>query len=242
MCLCGYMVANSTSWPGLPAGTIAAAQRRMKSVALVALLSTPALADPEPVRGDIVEIRHQRAPNRHTFLGWTADNRAVSHIAVCGMNDGGGWTCASKLEVVAGVHTTTTELLTPEYTKDSDALPFAVSSAVAAKAIRSERAALDALGPLNASATEVPVLSLTSDTCWVRLVAGKRTLGTIVKYDAKHCILDGGDDSVHDATLRQVHVSPDHKKLAAIVTVERKAMEWTSAEDFSIVVDVPAKE
>jgi hypothetical protein len=213
----------------------------MKAFAWVALLATPAFADPEPVRDDIVEIRHQRAPNRHTFLGWTADNRAVSHISVCGMNDGGGWTCASKLEVVAGVHTTTTELLTPEYTKDTDAIPFAVSSALAGKAIRTERAALDALGPLTPSATEVPVLSLTSDTCRVRLVAGKRTLGTIVKYDTKRCIQDGGDDSVHDATLRQVHVSPDHKKVVAIVTVERKSMEWTSAEDFSIVVDVPAE-
>jgi len=213
----------------------------MRSLALVALLSTPAFAAPEPVRDDIVEIRHHRAPNRHTFLGWTGDNRAVSHISVCGMNDGGGWTCESKLEVVAGVHTTTTGLLAPEYTNDTDAIPFAVSSAAAEKAIRTERATLDALGPLKPSAPEVPVLFLTSDTCRVHLVAGKRTLGTVLKYTPKQCILDGGNDSVHNATLRQVHVSPDHKKLVAIVTVERKSMEWTSDEDFSIVVAVPTE-
>jgi hypothetical protein len=63
------------------------------------LISAPAFADPEPVRDDIVELRHARYPNRMTVLGWTADGRFVVHEASCGTNDGGGDFCSIRLHV-----------------------------------------------------------------------------------------------------------------------------------------------
>ena len=74
--------------------------RTMRFALLVLLASTPALAGHELVRDDIVDLRHDRWPNRRVFLGWTADNRAVIHVVSCGTYDGSDAPfCSSSLEV-----------------------------------------------------------------------------------------------------------------------------------------------
>jgi hypothetical protein len=60
--------------------------RLLACAAVVAIAST-AHAGPEPVRDDIVDLRHGRFPILLRFLGWTADGRAVLHEAQYGFQD-----------------------------------------------------------------------------------------------------------------------------------------------------------
>src|SRR5215510_4428720 len=88
----------------------------MRLALLLLLASTLAFADHEPVRDDIVDLRHDRWPNRRVFLGWTADNRAVIHVASCGTFDGSGAPfCSSTLEVFGATKQSRTPLLDPTY-------------------------------------------------------------------------------------------------------------------------------
>jgi hypothetical protein len=219
---------------------------------LVAAIATPAFADHEPVRDDIVDLRHQRIPNGRVFLGWTADGRAVEHIARCGSAEASGIPeCGVWLEVTRQGHDSTRmPLLDPPTRCDlgppcSDGtFPWTVPTEVASRAIRSERAALAELGPLQPSpAGPAPALTVVKDSCWVHLAAGTpshlHTLAVVVAIDKRGCVADGGDSSVIAARLTGVQVSPDGGAVAATVFVESHDADLHSFNEITVVVAMP---
>jgi len=213
------------------------------AVLLLLLASTPAFADHEPVRDDIVDLRHNRWPNRRVFLGWTATNQAVIHVAICSLDGAGGATCRSTLEVVSATRPKATLLIEPPCNPCDDPygknFAWAVSTELASRAIRAERAALEALGPLQPSAVGTPpAVQVAADTCRVDLVVDKRRIAGVLR-PTRRCLDDGGDNSFSGARLRNVQLSPDHRKLAVTFTVGARFLEWTDPIDVTVVVDAP---
>src|SRR5690349_19590958 len=99
-CLAGHTAANWARGKGRGWHRGCCGSGTMRLALLLLLASTLAFADQEHVRDDIVDLRHDRWPNRRVFLGWTADNRAVIHVVSCGTYDGSGAPfCSSSLEV-----------------------------------------------------------------------------------------------------------------------------------------------
>ncbi len=195
-------------------------------LALLVLSST--LAAAEPIRDDIVDLRHGRLPNRRVFLGWTADDRAVVHVASCGVNDGGGPFCSSVLEVTDRSGTSSTVLLVPacgECDPYSDTFRYQVPTEVASKAIRAAAQKLAALGPLRASsASPTADARITRTTCSVAVAIGEATTKVSL---GKDCIANGGSESIQSANVRDVHRSPDGAVLAITIAMDVKWMEWS---------------
>ena len=229
----------------------------MRSALLVLLVSTLAFADHEPVRDDIVDLRHDRWPNRRVFLGWTADNRAVIHVVSCGTYDGSGAPfCSSSLEVFSATKRSGkdgrdgtdqfTPLLDPTCRNcesdragaDSPGPTWAVSTELASQAIHAERAALDALGTLQPSAVgTLPAVKIGGGICRIDVLVGQRRITGVMKISPTDCVADGGTSSFRDARIRDVQLSPDHRKLAVTFTVQPRTFEWGNPVDITMVVD-----
>lgn len=209
----------------------------MRLALLVLLGSTPAFADREPVRDDIVDLRHQRTPDRRVFLGWTADGRAVSHLSACGVSDGGGPFCSSQLEVTGEAPRV---LLQPECAEPCDpyteGFHWSVPRTLASRAIRTERTALQALGPLHASTPGPrPAVEVRAKPCAIDVLVGERRI-TVDTLGAQ-CISEGGDASFRDAKLLGVELSPDLQKLAVRIEVIDQVMEYADPRDLLVVID-----
>jgi hypothetical protein len=213
----------------------------IRLVMIVLLLSqtATAIADSEPVREDIVDIRHQREPQRRVVLGWTKDNRIAVHVAHC-PETGGEARCPVWFEVTAGRKTTRTDLFYADCLKceGGDGIPWAVPTELASKAIRAERAAIDALGPLQPSA-EGPKpkveVRMIDDECRVDLVIGKKTLRGVIQESS--CLPKGGNISYWGAEFYSVEVSPDRSRLAVTIRMRTRAEEYFSDWDKVVIVD-----
>ena len=211
------------------------------------LVSTSALAAPELVRDDIVDLRHDRWPNRRVFLGWTADNQAVIHVASCGTFDGSGSPfCSSTLEVFGATEPSRTLLLAPtcrscDPGSAAVASPdsvWAVSTELAAQAIHAERAALDALGTLQPSGGgTLPAIKIGGEACRIDVLVGQRRITGVMKISPTQCVTNGGDSSFRKARIRDVQLSSDRRMLAVTLTVEPRTLEWGDPVDITMVVD-----
>jgi hypothetical protein len=217
------------------------------SALLVLLASALAFADHEPVRDDIVDLRHDHWPNRRVFLGWTADNRAVIHVVSCGIYDGSGAPfCSSSLEVFGTTKRSGrdgADQFTPVLDPTSADSPgrmwgWAVSTELASQAIHTERAALDALGPLQPSeAGTPPAVKIGGGVCRIDVLVGQRRITGVMTIPPTQCVTNGGDSSFRNPRIRDVQRSPDRRMLAVTLTVEPRAGEWGSPVDLTIVVD-----
>jgi hypothetical protein len=211
---------------------------------LLLLASTPAFADHEPVRDDIVDLRHQRWPNRRVFLGWTADDKAVIHVVSCGALDGSGSPfCDSALEVFAAEKVAHTELLGPTpdcgpCSPDAKETVWSISTELASQAIHAERAVLDALGTLQASAVgRLPTVKLAGDACRVDVLIDKRRITGALKLSAAQCMNNDGPSFFGKERIRDLQLSPDHRKLAVTFTVEERGLDSRFPIDVTMVVD-----
>ena len=219
----------------------------MRLALLILLASTLAFADHEPVRDDIVDLRHDRSPNRRVFLGWTADNRAVIHVVSCGTYDGSGAPfCSSSLEVFGATKRSGrdgadkfTPLLDPvRADADSPGPMWAVSTELASKAIHTERAALDALGTLQPSAVgTLPAVKIGGGICRIDVLVGQRRITGVMKISPTNCVANGGESSFRDARIRDVQLSSDRRMLAVTLTVQPRTLEWGDPVDITMVVD-----
>lgn len=219
----------------------------MRRALLLLLTSTPAFADHELVRDDIVDLRHDRWPNRRVFLGWTADSRAVIHVASCGTLDGSGSPfCSSTLEVFGATNRSGTPLLDPTCKQcdpdranaGSQGPMWAVSTELASRAIHAEREALDALGTLRPSAVRTPpAVKIVGEACRIDVLVGQRRITGVMKVSPMQCVTNGGDSSFRTARIRDVQLSPDRRRLAVTLTVEPRTFEWGDPVDITMVVD-----
>ncbi len=212
----------------------------MRLALLVLLASTPAFADHEPVRDDIVDLRHDRWPNRRVFLGWTEDNRAVIHVASCGTYDGSGAPfCSATLEVYGATRRSLTRLLDPVQADAGSPGPtWAVSTELASQAIRAERAALDTLGTLQPSAAgTLPAVKIGGDSCRIDVLVGQRRITGVMKISPTNCVTSGGESSFREARIREVQRSPDRLRLAVTLTIQPRTLEWGDPVDITMVVD-----
>jgi hypothetical protein len=193
---------------------------------LLVLLASTAAA--QPVRDDIVDLRHKRQPDRRVVLGWTADDRFVVHVASCGVNDAGGPFCASTLEIVGPRATERIAILAPKCDPCDpykDDFRYTISTNEAMQAIRKERAALQRLGPLRASAAVArPAVKLVQDSCQLVLKHGTQR----AKFKIDDCLHAGGSNSISDAAIASIDTSPDGT-LAVTVAMQLRFMEWTDA-------------
>jgi hypothetical protein len=208
------------------------------SIVLAVLLASGALARAdEPVRDDIVDLRHERVPSRRVFVGWTADNQAVVHVVDCGFGDGGGAWCKSTLEVI-GENKVEIPILQPEEIGElyGEKFLWGVSSELASKAIRAERAAFAKLGPLQPSATDAPHVAANGWKCNVELFIDKqqRTWNAL----GRHCVYEGGGTSFWGAQVLDVQLSPDRTRLAVSLRVESKHEEYRSSSMETRVLSV----
>lgn len=209
-----------------------------------AAIAPPAATAPlatasEPVREDIVDIRHRRAPNRRTLLGWTADGKAVVHVVACGVNDGGGPFCRSTLDVVGAKRTQSIALLQPTCTACDpfdESFAWLVSTELASQAIRTERAALAKLGPLRSSSPEAPPrVAARGDGCSIDLVVEARRVKNVFSLGAE-CLWAGGNDSWSEVEVRDVQLAPDRAAIAVTVRVMAKSMEWRDPADMARII------
>lgn len=199
------------------------------------MIASPAFADGEPVRDDIVELRHHRLPEPFRFLGWTADGRAVMHVSQCGFQDASGAPeCGAGLDVAepdGSEHMTS--VLEPEVDcrPDIDSVcgdfPWRVSTMLASRAIRAEASALASLGPLQASASAAtPVITASHTACSVSLVADRRrTIAHFVAIGPAMCITNGHDMGIRDVSIVDVHWSPDASKLAIRLAILTNSLD-----------------
>jgi hypothetical protein len=220
--------------------------RVFAGVIVLAIAST-AYADHEPVRDDIVELRHGRWPTPLRFLGWTADGRAVLHEAQYDFQD---LSCApegsSTLVVVAADgNPVSTDVLQPEIDDRipycSDEWPWRVPTTVASRAIRAESAALAALGPLQPAApANLPRFTIVHGDCWVHLATGvhgrRRTISSVFSIGPKACIDNGNDDSIRDARIVDMHASPDGRAVAVTVEVTTQSLDFYASFLQTVVV------
>lgn len=207
---------------------------------LLVLLTNVAHAD-EPVRDDIVDLRHHRLPYRRVFVGWTADGRAVIHAVACGVNDGGGPFCRSSLEVIGNTKTESVPVLQPVCSDPCDPYgePFiwSVPTELASQAIRMERTALAELGALQPSATgPLPQVSVRADGCKVDVMIGKKRVPKVLAL-GDQCVYEGGSDSFQGVAVVGVRLSPDQRKIAVTLRVRSKFMEWTDSFEVTKVFD-----
>jgi hypothetical protein len=223
---------------------------RLLACAAVVVIASTAHAGPEPVRDDIVELRHGRFPTPLRFLGWTAAARAVLHQARYGLDDA---SCApegsSTLVIVPATGVSVSiDVLLPEVDERipycSDAWPWRVPTGLASRAIRTESDALAALGPLQPSAQmPLPVLSLVRGDCWVHLASGtrghRRTISRVFVIGPKACIDNGHDLSIHDARIVDIHASPDGTFVAVTVNVTTSSLDSYSSFLQTVVVATP---
>jgi hypothetical protein len=200
---------------------------------LLVLLAHVAHAD-EPVRDDIVDLRHDRWPYRHVLVGWTADDRAVVHAAECFVNDGGGPLCSSRLDVIRTTAVESVPVLQPVYV---DPFMWSVPTELASQAIRTERSALAKLGTLQPSATgPLPQVSVRVHMCDVDVVIGKKRVPAVLALGHR-CDSEGGSDSFQRADVVAVRLSPDRLKIAVTLRVRSKSMEWFGLSDVTKVLD-----
>lgn len=190
---------------------------------LLALLavSTVAWADGEPVRDDIVDIRHGRMPDRRVFLGWTADGRAVAHQVLCApQNDNPR--CEATLVVATERGAETTMLFS------IGEVGLDISTDLASRAIRAERDALAKLGPLTKGAVATD-LGLTAEAgCdGVKIKRGSQTLARPIAMTCPGELGDAETPSVSDARIRAVQVAPDHSRVAVSVDYVRTRVAST---------------
>lgn len=195
-------------------------------VLLPLLLAT--IAQAQPVRDDIVDIRHKRSPNRRVPLGWTANNHFVVHVASCGVNDAGGPFCSSTLEIVGERATESIVILGPKCDPCDpykDDFRYTIPTDQAMQAIRKERTALQRLGPLRATAPASPEIKLVQNSCQIVLKHGTRR----AKFKVDDCLHEGGSNSISDAAIASIDTSPDGGTLAVTVGMQLRFMEWTDA-------------
>jgi hypothetical protein len=224
----------------------------MRRLACMTVLgaATTAYADREPVRDDIVDLRHARSPEPLRFLGWTFDGRAVLHEAHYGFQDASCAPEASSSLVVAASNAVSesTGVLAPEVDDGfrwcSDAWPWRVSYTAASRAIRTEAAALASLGSLHPGAlAEHPNPTLVHGDCWVHLATGPlghhKTIGHVFTIGPKACIGNGHDLVVHDAEIVDIHASPDGHALAVTIDVTTLALDSYGAYVETVIVPTP---
>jgi hypothetical protein len=216
----------------------------MRHSILVALLLTfnlvPLAHADEPVRDDIVDLRHERLPSRRVFLGWTADNRAVIHAVDCGEGDGGSQFCSTKLEIVSKAKTESLPILEPPRRSgpDADGFPWQVSTELASKAIRAERAALAKLGTLQPSAPgPLPAAAANGNGCNVDVAVGKQPQ-LRVRALGKECLYEGGNAVYEGADVIDRKLSPDRKLIAVTVRVIEKYTEYRTPYTTTYVIAV----
>lgn len=207
---------------------------------LLVLLTSVAHAD-EPVRDDIVDLRHHRLPDRRVFLGWASDGRAVVHAVACGVNDAGGPFCSSSLEVIGNRKVESVRVLEPSCGDSCDpfgeTFAWSVPTELASQAIRAERAALAKLGALQPSATgPLPQVSARSDGCNVDVVIGDRRVPKVLAL-GKGCIREGGSESLVAAVVVGVQLSPDRRRIAVALRVRSRFMEWSDWSGVTKVLD-----
>jgi hypothetical protein len=181
------------------------------------------------------------------YLGWTADNKAVIHVASCGTYDGSGSPfCFSTLEVFGGTKSSRTPVLDPtckwcDPDRAGVASPdsaWAVSTELASQAIHAERAALDALGTLQPSAVgTLPAVKIGGEICRIDVLVGQRRITGVMKISPSSCVANGGESSFRDARIRDVQLSPDRRMLAVTLTVRPRTLEWGDPVDITMVVD-----
>jgi hypothetical protein len=191
---------------------------------LLVLLLLTTIAHAQPVRDDIVDVRHQRSPQRRIPLGWTADNRFVVHVADCNSGDGRGPFCMSALELTdAGGKT---EQITLFDVSCNPCERSEITTDLAMTAIRTERDQLRLLGTLTPSPlASKPDVKLTSTSCRLDLRHGKRRL----KFElGDRCLFHGGSEAIEWASLLDVTTSPDGGTLAITVVVALRFGEWTN--------------
>jgi hypothetical protein len=218
-------------------------------VGLAATVSV-AFADGEPVRDDIVDLRHHRYPAPLRFVGWTGDGRAVLHVAPCGFEDGSGAPSCSASLVVVGADRgeRATKVLEPEVdpsvAADGIALPWRVPPAMASRAIHDEAALFAAIGPLApGAAMPTTALAVTYDSCWVHLAAGapgsRRTIAPVLTIGPGACIANGHDLFVKRAGIVDVHASPDGRRLAVTVEIVTVSLDAYASSLKTVIVAAP---
>lgn len=170
----------------------------------------------EPIRDDILDIRHERFPDRRVFLGWTADGRAVMHEAGC-LTQFDVLMCSVTLFAV-GADGKRSEGISLLELNDN----FAISTEVASAAIRKERDALARLGPLAAGTTS-PALALTVSVECDGIVLRRRgkPLATLADMVCPGDLADAETPTVGNPRIRAVHDSPDGRSFAISVDYER---------------------
>lgn len=220
---------------------------RLLPCAAVVAIATTAHAGREPVRDDIVDLRHGRWPTPLRFLGWTTDGRAVLHEALYDFQDA---SCApegsSTLVIVsANAASVSLDVLRPEIDERvpycSDGWPWRVPTDLASRAIRAESAALAALGPLQPGApTKLPGLSLVHGDCWVHLATDtlghQRTISRVFAIGPQACIANGHDLGIHDAEIVDMHASPDGRSVAVTVNVTTHSLDFYASFLQTVIV------
>ena len=207
----------------------------MRLAFLLLFTATPAFAGHEPVRDDISAIRHDRTPDRHVFLGWTGDNRAVSHIARCGISDIGIPFCSATLEVAHGMLPDRTEVLAPESTGGAH---WTVPTQLARQAIRAERDALAELGQLQPSAHgPLPKVTLDASSCRIDVLVGTQRTERALAIDGERCSMGDGNEAFRDAHVLSVRMSPDRLHLAVTIEVLDTINAWTDPMTRTVIVN-----
>ena len=207
--------------------------------ALVSLLAPPqARAD---ARADIVDLRHDRSPTRHELLGWTPAGEAALRWIVC--SEGGERQCRAGVGAFGvGTERVTTTLEHAGY----DRLPVADAIAF----IRSERAAIDALGPLTAGPPAVDgrlafgVVGGVASEVRARIVrTPDLDPGGIVRL-AVHAgsrrveLGRAGVAFSIDGLAVAGYPSPDGARVALVAHVESTTMCWSFSDLEIVVADV----
>ncbi len=201
-------------------------------IALLSVLLASASVHADPVRDDIVDIRHGRSPDRRVFLGWTADGSAVEHDVLCAVQNDVS-VCWSAL-VVSSIHgIETTRLFGIENAAG-------LSTDVAGKAIATERDTLATLGALtrDASADELTLIAAV-DCDGVAIRRGTQTLGYAARIANPSCMngmVDAETPSVSAPKIRGVHVAPDRHHVAVSVDyLQHRTTEQTRETVFVLL-------
>jgi hypothetical protein len=123
------------------------------------VMSSPVLAESEPARDDIVDIRHGRMPVRAAALGWRDSGAFVYRRTACSVQDLSDIPqCSVVIDVAAGGQTRSNSLFAATWeigcVESRDATPdptlgcWKIPTAEASRFISAERALLATLGPL----------------------------------------------------------------------------------------------
>lgn len=247
---------NRGGFVGWLVGTGRASGRRVDHRALgfgffllVASASASFAASPSPALAqdpltEVAAIGRGDSPTSFTFLGWTADERAVVRIFLC--SEGGERMCSSSVGVyTAGLPSTVTE--TFSYEGYDPVAPADARAFVAA-----ERRALAALPPLTAAAPLPDAASafgsVASTPVVLRVGARPRpsgpddfprqSLDAVAPLGARVRVLDLGSAQSVNGIRVTAYPSPGGKLVALVIGADTTTMCWDSSSLDVVVVDV----